>query len=149
MDLVYAEWEGLDKLLGRFGAVEQAARKAMAVERIGQAVEQAMQAEAPEGCTGNLRRGIKSTTTYLPGGFSVEVQSEAYYTRWVIAGRGWVYPVRARALHWVTCSGEDVFAMYARPTEPNPFHERAWSKVQGEIANRWAAYAESYVAALA
>ena len=80
---------------------------------------------------------------------ALEVLSQQFYTHWVIDGRGPVLPVRARALHWKTCSGEDVFAMYSRATEPNPFHERGWQRSVPQVQARWQAFGSQIADALA
>jgi hypothetical protein len=112
-------------------------------------VEDSIRAEAPRGCTGNLKAGIRARVTSRYGDtVSIEATSEAYYTRWVIHGRGPVRPVRAKVLHWKTCSGEDVFAMYAGPVEPNPFHERGWRNAAGQVAQRWRGFGQQIADAL-
>lgn len=137
----------LDRLGNRFRIVRaEMPRGALNVANdIGEIAADAIREEAPEGRTGALKRSIHhdvKIVARLGGGFAVHVISPKRYTGWVIEGRGWVYPVRAKVLHWVSKSGEDVFSMHARPTEPNPFHERGWERAQPSIRQRWERYAE-------
>jgi hypothetical protein len=44
-------------------------------------------------------------------------------------GRGWVYPVRKKALRWVTRAGAVVFAKSARPSRPNPWLWRTFVRL--------------------
>jgi hypothetical protein len=118
--------------------------------RIAQIVEGHIKDEAPQGCTGKLKAGIRARMPRFSSlETRVEVTSEQYYTDWVINGRGWVYPVHAKVLHWKTCSGEDVFSMYARPTKPNPFHERGWQNAVPEVEANWRTFGEQIATALA
>jgi hypothetical protein len=123
-----------------------------AAKEIGQIVVGEMREEAPER-TGKLKRGLFYRVLMVAraggGGFVIDVSSNQYYAKWVVEGRGWVYPVRAQVLHWVDESGEDVFAMYARPTEPNPFHERGWKRARPKIETRWTTTAEGIVKQIA
>lgn len=119
---------------------------------IGDLLVEEFRAEAPEGRTGSLRQSIFHRvliTVSREAGFAVNVFSGRHYAKWVIEGRGWVYPVRAKVLHWVTKGGEDVFSMYARPTEPNPFHERGWERARPRIEERWTMTAHGIVRTLA
>lgn len=60
------------------------------------------------------------------GGMYGIVGSELEYAVFVEYGRGPVRPVVARVLHWVDPeTGEDVYSMYAGPTQPAPFLEPA------------------------
>lgn len=43
------------------------------------------------------------------------------YAKWVIEGRGFVYPVRASALRWIDPNtGNPIFAKFARPVPAHP-----------------------------
>jgi hypothetical protein len=121
-------------------------------DEIGRIVVGEMREEAPER-TGKLKAGLFHRVMRVVraggGGFAVNVFSGRHYTRWVIEGRGWVYPVRAQVLHWVDESGEDVFSMYARPTDPNPFHERGWERARPKVEARWTMTAEGIVKQIA
>jgi len=141
----------LEDLGSRFRAVRLEMRGASSrevAEDVAQIAEDAVRKEAPEGRSGNLRDTLEGRVGLTPGftgrGYWVaSVYSPEKYTGWVIEGRGWVRPVRAQVLHWVTKSGEDVFSMYARPTKPNPFHERGWKHAEPAVRARWREYAES------
>lgn len=109
---------------------------------IGEIVLREVRAEAPEGRTGNLRDTLEARVGLTPGftgrGYwAVGIISPEKYTGWVIEGRGWVRPVKAQVLHWKTKSGEDVFSMHAKPTEPNPFHERGLRRALPAMRQRW------------
>lgn len=118
---------------------------------IARIVEKNIRQEAPQGCTGELKAGISAqvSSRYGAAAMRVEVFSQQFYTDWVINGRGWVYPIHAKALHWKTCDGEDVFAMYSRPSKPNPFHERGWQRSVPEIRARWHSFGGQIAEALA
>lgn len=75
--------------------------------------------------TGRLRADWTMSFESSDGGlvYSGIITNRVNYLPYVVNGRGWVYPVRARALHWVGPYGE-VFAMSARPTQPNDFIDR-------------------------
>lgn len=103
-------------------------------------VADAVQDEAP-GVTGYLKSKIDWRIVYLAGTtFESLVISGAFYTKWVLDGRGPVRPMRARALHWIDRGGADVFSMYSRATDPNPFHQRAWRNVRNDVKRRWQKY---------
>lgn len=90
----------------------------------------AMKAAAPID-TGHLR------FTHIPrlpkrvgrGEWSIAFVALAGYSYLVHEGRGWVYPVRAKALRWVSKGGTVVFARSARPTSPNRWMPRAMRRV--------------------
>lgn len=130
------EFEGLD-------ALEQRLTKAGLLlthpnaDEIGKIVERYIAAEAPQGRTGKLAAGIRFRVQPLEGGFILELVSDAFYLKWILNGRGWVYPVRAKALRWETATGQVVYAKSARPTKPNPFPQRGWAKAQPVIYQKW------------
>jgi len=145
----------IEEVQGRFQVAQMQASgrymsKLYVGDPIARIVEKHIRQEAPEGCTGKLRDGISAEVVSRHGAaVDLRVTSEQYYTHWVINGRGWVYPVHAKVLHWKTCSGEDVFSMYARPTKPNPFHERGWQNAVPEVRAQWQSFGEQIAAALA
>lgn len=143
--------DDVDRVRGRFRMARLEMPRSVgrkAADEIGQIVADEIREEAPEGKTGRLKRGISHDVKIIArigGGFAVVVRANQYYVKWVIPGRGWVYPVRAKVLHWVSKSGEDVFSMYARPTEPNPFHERGWQRAKPRVRERWTMTGEGIV----
>lgn len=59
-------------------------------------------------------------------GLKGEVGTDVEHAWYIEYGRGPVVPVHAKMLHWIDKdTGEDVFSMYAGPTEPMPFMEPA------------------------
>lgn len=122
---------------------------------MGEIVRKAVHDEAPEGRTGQLRKTLYTRVGLASGGFSrggywvASIYSPEKYTKWVIEGRGWVRPVRAKVLHWISKSGEDVFSMYARPTQPNPFHERGLRRAFPAMRSLWGDFAHSSIEQLA
>lgn len=61
---------------------------------------------------------------------STEITVDAPYAGIVDAGRRTVFPVRAKALHWIGSGGIEVFAMKSGPVPPNPFFT-------GRMPARW------------
>lgn len=82
--------------------------------------------------TGLLRSSITFDVEQGPNGLVVVVGSPLHYARWVHEGRGVVYPVNARALRWVTPSGQVVFARSSSAYAGNPFLRDA---VLAEVAS--------------
>lgn len=82
--------------------------------------------------TGKLRAGIKYRIAEAPSIVTATIYSEQWYTMWVVNGRGDVYPIKARCLHWIDKAGNDVFRMHAGPSKPNPFPTRAKNRMMGE-----------------
>lgn len=76
--------------------------------------------------TGRLRSSIQ-IEMYPVGSYVVEgtVGTDVEYAYWVHEGRGPVYPIRARVLHWVAPDGTEVFAPKAGPATGQPFLQRA------------------------
>jgi len=147
--LLYAEFANADEVFAGFSEARTILKKMLVAYDVARIVHEAMHSEAPEGCTGKLRQGIGAKPVIEPNGFTVEATSKETYTKWVIGGRGEVRPVRAKVLHWKTCSGEDVFAMYAKAVPPNPFHERGWQKAQPAISQKWVMFGGEVAAVLA
>lgn len=82
--------------------------------------------------TGQLLSSIKVIDIGVDG-MSGDVGTELFYAVYIEDGRGPVRPIRAKVLHWVDPqTGEDVFSMYAKATDPSPFLEPAvLDKTQG------------------
>ena len=154
MGFFRADFSDLDRLGNRFkiARIEVANVGYKVADDIGQRAADAIREEAPEGRTGKLKRNIEHNVRViarLGGGYAVTVVSPTRHTGWVIEGRGWVRPVRAQVLHWKNEAGDDVFSMRAKPTKPNPFHERGWQRAVPGIRQRWEEYAERNGVALA
>lgn len=83
-----------------------------------------------------------ATFTNASGGLlsSIEIEEESetsfiigtnithFYPLCVEFGRGEVRPVRAKALHWFTLSGDEVFSKYSSPAPPRPFVKPAYEE---------------------
>ena len=78
--------------------------------------------------TGVLMNSIISEA----GGLSGDVIPTAFYSQWVILGRGEVVPVQAKALWW---PGLDHPVMRSRPSKPNDFMQTGFDAANegGEI----------------
>lgn len=148
-DLLFAEFANAEQVLAGFTEARAIVRKLLVADDIARIAEEKIRTEAPEGLTGKLKAGIHADVIHEPDGFAVDVRSDASHTKWVLGGRGWVFPVRAKALHWVSKSGGDVFSMKAKPVPPNPFHERGWNQARPEIARRWALWGGEVASVLA
>lgn len=82
--------------------------------------------------TGQLR--FSTTAVYPPkpygtNGWVIRFTARAPYALINHEGRGWVYPVRAKALRWVAKSGAVVFAKRSRPVAPNRWFPRAFRQL--------------------
>lgn len=86
--------------------------------------------------TGNLHSSI----TPLVSGNNAQIGSNVDYASYVELGRGPVYPVRAKALHFFTKTGQEVFAKHVRAADPRPYAT--------ESSDKLSAYIESYMYAL-
>lgn len=91
------------------------------------------QQEAPV-VTGNLRdRIVKRINATTGGELTGTVTTEGVpYAVWVHEGRGEVVPINGTFLHWISPSGEHVFARRSRAVEPNRFLIRAAVAVVGQ-----------------
>lgn len=59
-------------------------------------------------------------------GFVMRLLVKAPYAWFVHHGHGWIYPIHAKALRWVTKAGVVVFAKKVKPLAGNPWTVRAW-----------------------
>jgi len=130
--LLYAEMTGVEEIQTRLRTMRRqlVATSNKVGEKVKDIAVREVRKEAPRGRTGKLAQNIYGRVTPAANGFGIEVISGMYYSHWVIAGRGPVYPVHRKALRWVTKGGQVVFAMRAGPAKANPFHERGWRKAE-------------------
>lgn len=83
--------------------------------------------------SGALRRSIK--VTHGASGFTLG--SDLKYAKYVEEGRGWVFPIRAKALKWTDFrTGKKVFSAFARPSRANPFIRRSVEAAVQKWSNR-------------
>ena len=55
-----------------------------------------------------------------------------FYPLCIEYGRGPVYPINAKYLHYFTLSGVEIFSKYSSPTEPSPFVEPSFEEIVSE-----------------
>lgn len=76
--------------------------------------------------SGDLMNSLK---VFDEGKYTIEFGSDKDYAFWVEYGRGPVFPVNKKVLHWVDPeTGKDVFARYSGPTTGIHFMESAMLK---------------------
>lgn len=89
-----------------------------------------------------LAIATNATFTDAKGGLlrSIEIEEESdtsfivgttiahFYPLCVEKGRGDVRPIKAKALHWFTLSGNEVFSQYSSPAPPRPFVKPAYEE---------------------
>jgi len=95
-------------------------------------VKEMAKTEAPVGKTGQLKESIYGRTSVQPEGVyvTVAIPKRIKYAGWVLKGRGWVFPVKKKALWW---PGLPHPVAYARPSKANPFMMRAKDKAMPEV----------------
>jgi hypothetical protein len=99
-----------------------------------QDVKAALQSEAPM-LTGAMRASHTVDPPRKVGNgwlirFRVEANNNGFpYPIAVHNGRGVVRPVRKKALRWVSRSGVVVFATRSRPSRPNPWMWRTFTRI--------------------
>ena len=81
------------------------------------------------------KRGIieveeKSETNYIIG-----TNITHFYPLCVEFGRGEVRPIRAKALHWFTLSGTEIFSQYSSPAPPRPFVKPAFEETNNRAVD--------------
>jgi hypothetical protein len=79
--------------------------------------------------TGRMRfqtTAVYPARPYGTNGWVIRFVARTSYSLFVHEGRGWVYPIRAKALRWVAKSGAVVFAKRSRPSKPNRWFPRAF-----------------------
>ena len=81
--------------------------------------------------SGDLLNSIEieeeSETSYLIG-----TTISHFYPLCVEKGRGEVRPIRAKALHWFTLSGTEIFSQYSSPAPPRPFVKPAFEETSNQ-----------------
>ena len=84
--------------------------------------------------SGGLLRSIEiekeSETTYIIG-----TNITHFYPLCVEFGRGEVRPIRAKALHWFTLSGTEIFSQYSSPAPPRPFVKPAYEETSARAVD--------------
>jgi len=79
--------------------------------------------------TGNMRfqtTAVYPARPYGTNGWVIRFVARTHYSLINHEGRGWVYPIRAKALRWVSKSGAVVFAKRSRPVAANRWFPRAF-----------------------
>lgn len=97
-------------------------------QRIADEGEQMMKDEVPIR-TGELHDSIHSEVSTS----SVFIGTSKHYAKYVEFGRGPVYPVQKKVLHWEDKYG-DVFAMRAGPAKANDFVGRTARRLRAYIS---------------
>ncbi len=67
--------------------------------------------------------------------YTVGTTISHFYPLCIENGRGAVRPVRAKALHYITKNGQEVFSQYSSPTTPKPFVQPAYDKLKGDATS--------------
>jgi hypothetical protein len=128
---------GLRDARGRFAAMTDGGLQAICLENakeIAELIQARMQEAAPHGTAPLQGRepfysSIHAETSGSASGFEIQVTTDQPdIAGFIRSGHGDIYPVNARALHWV--AGGDVFAMHVGPYPPNPWEEQAVSEMQ-------------------
>lgn len=129
------EVRGARDARGRFTRATAEIRAAQRAEMqgLGRRIRDAVRAEAPVR-TGRLRRGIGYRTADLGKSVEVRLRSEAFYTKWVLFGRGPVVATRARALRFEPGPPGSGFIFRKRvgPAKANPFVGRALRRLAAD-----------------
>lgn len=88
--------------------------------------------------TGILRQqhAVRPPIKQGTGSYLIKIVAAPYWGVFVHEGHGWIYPVRAKVLRFVTKAGKVVFARKVRPVAPNPWMVRALTKL-GLKQVRW------------
>ena len=88
--------------------------------------------------TGTLRDHIFVEPRFsdVLGGAEVAIVADAVYA-WQKEIGGWIYPVKARMLHWVNKAGEDCFAN-AVYQEPQPYMRPAFDETWPAVVQEFA-----------
>ena len=86
--------------------------------------------------TGLTRASIESwplTITPVMAAYAVGSRTRGHILYWLDRGRGWVFPVKRRALRWIGRGGEVVFSRYSRPSQPQFIFEKVRAWVQSQV----------------
>ena len=57
------------------------------------------------------------------------------YAKYVEYGRGAVFPITAKYLHYFTKEGDEVFSKSSKPAEPRPFVQPAFERTEAEAVS--------------
>jgi len=135
MMLLDLEVRGVRDAQGRFARATAELRQAMRAEMrgLGARMRDAVRAEAPVR-TGRLRRGIGYRTADLGKSVEVRLRSEAFYTKWVLFGRGPVVASPGKVLRFEPGPPGSGFIFRTRvgPAKANPFVARAMRRLAAE-----------------
>jgi hypothetical protein len=80
-----------------------------------------------------LKGSMKAKATGRLGSTSITITAGVSYALIIRDGHGIIVPKKAKVLHWVDETGQDVFTMRVGPTQPNPYPQRGWDKVREEV----------------
>jgi hypothetical protein len=126
--------------MGRFAAMSDGGIQEIALanaEQLAQQIQAVMQAKAPHGSAPladgrePFYQSIKAEAKGSPAGFTISVETDqGDVANFIRSGHGDIYPVNAKALHWVAAGGEDVFVTHVGPLAPNPWEQEAISELQ-------------------
>lgn len=76
--------------------------------------------------TGNMANSVQAMVYSM---WAADVVVGTYYAGWVDDGRGPVFPVRARVLHWISPQYGEVFAKHAAPYPGSHFSKDAAARL--------------------
>jgi hypothetical protein len=140
-DGISVEIVGLRDARGRFAAMADGGMRAIALENakaLAELVQARMQDAAPHGKSPLQGREPFYTSIHAEAdetgtGFEIQVSTDQPdIAQFIRQGHGDIYPVNAKALHWVSMEG-DVFAMHASPVDPNPWEDYTTEQLQPEV----------------
>lgn len=125
MDGIYFEFNGSSFNIWISEKMSQLPERSKTFLRMAaNAVRDAMEAAAPKK-TGYLSL---SHVVRLIGEAAATVYPTASYADWVIHGRGDVYPVNKKVLHYFVMNGVwggEVFSKHSGPSKPNDYRDKA------------------------
>lgn len=84
---------------------------------------QQLQQEALSGYGSIVSGDLYNSITITGGGDTRDIGTDLFYAEYVNDGRGPIKPVNKKALHFVTKSGEEVFAKIVGPSQARPYIE--------------------------
>jgi hypothetical protein len=134
------EWRGWRGINGKF-ASEAPHMLAQSLDTLGQAMLDIARDEAPIAGPGDgppgfvpgaLRRGITLTAKTEGARGHIEVVSTADHTKYVVGGRGSVFPIRAKVLAFWK-NNKLIFRKSVGPAKANEFMDRAAIRIEPVI----------------